>query len=425
MGENGKEQAVADSKGHRHEFTKAQEVIHYALEQWGYPFEVYELLREPLRTLTVRIPVKMDDGRTEVFTGYRVQHNDAVGPALGGVRFHPEVMEDDVKSAAIWASLQSGLVDIPYGGASGAIVCNPTKLSFRELEALSRGYIRAIIPSIGSTKDVITPDAVTNTQVMAWMLDEYSQFSALDPSGFMTGKPVLGGSLGREVALAKGAAIIAKEAAKQENIQLKNGRVVIHGFGNVGTYVAKELVEQGVKIVGVSDGYGALHDEDGLDVDYLLDRRDSFGMVTNLFKNSISKEQLLGVDCDLIIDASRDRVMTPKTVKSIKADLLVETGKRTISEEASAQLHEQGTTVIPHVLTSAGNKVLSYLEGVQNHQGYYWMEEEVNEKLQQIMENALSVVYEHSRKRKMDMQQAAYMIGIHKHAESCRLRGWI
>ncbi|SDI29546.1 Glu/Leu/Phe/Val family dehydrogenase [Natribacillus halophilus] len=430
MGENGKQEAAAGEERKeksRHTFALTQDIIASALQKWGYQTEVYELLKEPLRTLAVRIPIKMDNGETKVFSAFRVQHSDAVGPGIGGVRFHPEVTEKDVQAQAIWASLQAGIIDIPYGGASGAIVCNPMEMSFRELEALSRGYVRALVSFIGTSKDVIAPDAVTNTQVMAWMLDEYSQLKADDTPGFIIGKPViLGGSLGREAAVAKGVAITAKSAAKRLNLPLKGARAVIHGFGNVGTYVAKALEEAGVSIVGISDGHGALHDANGLDVDYLLDRRDSFGMVTNLFKKSISKKELLEVNCDMIIDSSRDTgIITSLSVDTITARLFIETGRHKISQEATARLHEQGTCVIPNLLTSAGNTAISYLEGVQNNQGYYWTEEEVNDKLQEILENALTSVYDLSRKRKVDMHEAAYMTGVQKLAEASRFRGWV
>ncbi|WP_193556998.1 Glu/Leu/Phe/Val family dehydrogenase [Salicibibacter halophilus] len=424
----GKESVVDSDKEKSHDrLTIMQELIASALEKWGYTSQVYELLKQPLRTLTVRIPIKMDSGETKTFTGFRVQHSDAIGPGIGGVRFHPEVTEKDVQAQAIWTSLQAGVIDIPYGGASGAIVCNPKELSFRELEALSRGYVRAIISFIGPTKDVIAPDAITNTQIMAWMLDEFSQLKTNHSPGFISGKPlILGGSLGREAAVGKGIVIAAKATAKRIKLPLEKARAIIHGFGNVGTYVAQTLNDAGVKIVGISDGHGALYDPDGLDVDYLMDRRDSFGMVTNIFKKSISKDELLAEDCEMIVDSSRDpNELTAHDAETVKAGIYIETGRGKISEEASARLHHHGTCVIPGLLTNAANTALSYLERVQNNQDYAWMEEEVNQALEGLLEEALTSIVDVSNKRNVNMHEAARMAGIQKLANASRLRGWV
>src|SRR5699024_9003588 len=264
-------------------------VIKDALERLGYPNEVYELLKDSLRMLTVRIPVRMDDGSVKVFTGYRAQHNDAVGPTKGGVRFHPDVTEDEVNALAIWMSLKAGIMDLPYGGGKGGIICDPREMSFRELEGLSRGYVRAISQFVGPTKDIPAPDIFTNSQIMAWMMDEYSRIDEFNSPGFITGKPiVLGGSHGRETATAKGVTICIKEAAKKRGIDLEGARVVVQGFGNAGSFLSKFLHDAGAKVIGISDAYGALHDPEGLDIDYLLDRRDSFGTITKLFKNTIT-----------------------------------------------------------------------------------------------------------------------------------------
>ncbi|QQK79837.1 Glu/Leu/Phe/Val dehydrogenase [Salicibibacter cibi] len=423
------EESVVDSdeeKSH-HRLTIMQELMVSSLKKWGYGSQVHALLKEPLRTLAVRIPIKLDSGKTKIFTGFRVQHNDAIGPGIGGVRFHPEVTEIDVQAQAMWTSLQAGVIDIPYSGASGAIVCNPMELSFRELEALSRGYVRAIISFIGPTKDVIAPDAGTNTQMMAWMLDECSQLKTDHSPGFMSGKSlILDGSPGREAAVGKGISITAKSAVKRRKLSLGKASAIIHGFGNVGTYVAKTLNDAGVTIVGISDGHGALYDPDGLDVDYLMDRRDSFGMVTNLFKKSISKNELLAKDCDIIVDSSRDqKKLTSQDVETIKAGIFIEAGKGKITGEASARLHQRGTCVIPDLLTSAANTATSYFGCVQSNQGYVWTEEEVNHKLEEILERALTLIVDASHSRSVNMHEAAHMIGIQKMAAASRLRGWV
>src|SRR5690625_2643996 len=234
--------------------TETQAIVKDALDRLGYPNEVYELLKDPIRMLTVRIPIKMDDGSTKVFTGYRAQHNDAIGPTKGGVRFHPEVSEIEVSALAIWMSIKSGIMDLPYGGGKGGIICDPRELSFRELEALSRGYVRAISQFVGPTKDIPAPDIFTNSQIMAWMMDEYSHIDELNSPGFITGKPiVLGGSHGRESATAKGVTICIEEAAKKRDFELEGAGVVVQGFGNAGSFLAKFLHEAGAKVVGISE----------------------------------------------------------------------------------------------------------------------------------------------------------------------------
>lgn len=227
----------------------------------GCDESLYELLKEPLRLLTVRIPVKMDDGSVKVFTGYRAQHNDAVGPTKGGIRFHPGVTEEEVKALSMWMSIKCGIADLPYGGGKGGIQCDPRKLSFGELERLSRGYVRAISQLVGPTKDIPAPDVFTNSQIMAWMMDEYSRIREFDSPGFITGKPlVLGGSIGRESSTAMGVVLLLREAAHVAGIPIEGARVIIQGFGNAGSFLAQFLHEAGAKVVGISDAHGALYD---------------------------------------------------------------------------------------------------------------------------------------------------------------------
>ncbi|MBA4543114.1 MULTISPECIES: Glu/Leu/Phe/Val dehydrogenase [Thermoactinomyces] len=403
-----------------------QTVIKEALEKLGYPESVYELLKEPLRVLTVRIPVRMDDGTVTVFTGYRAQHNDAVGPTKGGVRFHPDVTESEVKALSIWMSLKAGIVDLPYGGGKGGIICDPRKMSFRELERLSRGYVRAISQLVGPTKDIPAPDVFTNSQIMAWMMDEYSRIREFDSPGFITGKPlVLGGSRGRETATAKGVTLMIREAAKKRGLNIKGARVVIQGFGNAGSFLAKFMHDAGARVIGISDAYGALHDPDGLDIDYLLDRRDSFGTVTKLFKDTISNQELLELDCDILVPAAVENQITAKNAHRIKADIVVEAANGPTTLEATKILHERGILLVPDVLASAGGVTVSYFEWVQNNQGYYWSEEEVEQKLEDIMVRAFENVYNTANNRKVDMRLAAYMVGVRKMAEASRFRGWV
>lgn len=401
-------------------------VVKNALNKLGYPDEVFELLKEPIRMMTVRIPVRMDDGSIKIFTGYRAQHNDAVGPTKGGIRFHPDVTEKEVKALSIWMTLKAGIVDLPYGGGKGGIVCDPREMSFRELEGLSRGYVRAISQIVGPTKDIPAPDVFTNSQIMAWMLDEYSRIDEFNNPGFITGKPiVLGGSHGRESATAKGVTIVINEAAKKRGLDVKGARVVIQGFGNAGSFLSKFLYDAGAKIVGISDAYGALHDPDGLDIDYLLDRRDSFGTVTKLFNETLTNDELLELDCDILVPAAVENQITEKNAHRIKADIVVEAANGPTTLEGTQILTECGILLVPDVLSSAGGVTVSYFEWVQNNQGYYWEEEEIEKKLKSIMIKSFNNIYNTAQTRKVDMRLAAYMIGVRKTAEAARFRGWV
>lgn len=419
-----------DSKNEKHDnsdvLSSTRAVVKEALDKLGYPNEVYELLKDSLRMLKVRIPVRMDDGSIKVFTGYRAQHNDAVGPTKGGVRFHPDVTEREINALAIWMSLKSGIVDLPYGGAKGGIICDPREMSFRELENLSRGYIRAISQFIGPTKDIPAPDVFTNSQIMAWMMDEYSKIKEYNSPGVITGKPiVLGGSHGRESATAKGVTICIEEAAKKRGFEIEGARIVVQGFGNAGSFLAKFLHEAGAKVVGISDAYGGLYDPEGLDIDYLLDRRDSFGTVTTLFKNTITNQELLELDCDILVPAAVQNQITAENAANIKADIIVEAANGPTTMEATKILTERGKLLVPDVLASSGGVTVSYFEWVQNNQGYYWPEEEVEEKLHLVMKEAFDTIYQTSQTRRVDMRLAAYMVGVRKMAEASRYRGWV
>lgn len=421
---------AADSKREESEnnnvLTSTRTVVKEALDKLGYPNEVYELLKDSLRMIKVRIPVRMDDGSMKVFTGYRAQHNDAVGPTKGGVRFHPEVTETEVNALAIWMSLKAGIVDLPYGGGKGGIVCDPREMSFRELENLSRGYVRAISQFVGPTKDIPAPDVFTNSQIMAWMMDEYSRIDEFNNPGFITGKPiVLGGSHGRESATAKGVTICIEEAAKKRDIDLEGARIVVQGFGNAGSFLSKFLHEAGAKVVGISDAYGALYDPEGLDIDYLLDRRDSFGTVTTLFKNTITNQELLELECDILVPAAVQNQITKDNAANIKADIVVEAANGPTTMEATKILTERGKLLVPDVLASSGGVTVSYFEWVQNNQGYYWPEEEVEEKLYKVMKKSFDTIYNTAQTRRVDMRLAAYMVGVRKMAEASRYRGWV
>ncbi|MBT2664944.1 Glu/Leu/Phe/Val dehydrogenase [Bacillus sp. ISL-4] len=403
-----------------------QVVIKEALDKLGYSEEVFELLKEPLRMLTVRIPIKMDDNTTKIFTGYRAQHNDAVGPTKGGIRFHPEVDEEEVKALSMWMSLKCGIVNLPYGGGKGGIICDPRQMSIGELERLSRGYVRAISQIVGPTKDIPAPDVYTNSQIMAWMMDEYSRIREHDSPGFITGKPlVLGGSHGREKATAQGVTICIEEAAKRKGIELKGARIIVQGFGNAGSFLAKFMHDAGAKVIGISDAYGAIYNQDGLDIDYLLDKRDSFGTVTTLFDNTITNQELLEQDCDILVPAAISNQITRENAHLIKAQIVVEAANGPTTLEATKILTERNVLLVPDVLASSGGVTVSYFEWVQNNQGYYWEDAEVQTKLKELLVNSFNQVYEMSGTRKVDMRLAAYMVGVRKMAEASIFRGWV
>lgn len=405
--------------------TSTQGIIKEALDKLGFDQGMYELIKEPMRMLKVRIPVRMDDGSVKVFTGYRAQHNDAVGPTKGGVRFHPDVTEDDVVALSMWMTLKAGIVNLPYGGGKGGIVCDPREMSIGEVERLSRGYVRAISQIVGPTKDIPAPDVFTNAQIMAWMMDEYSAIDEYNSPGFITGKPlVLGGSQGRDKATAMGVIICLEQALAKRGKTIEGSRVVIQGFGNAGSFLSKILSDKGAKIVGISDAHAALHDPEGLDIDYLLDRRDSFGMVTNLFEDTITNQELLELDCDVLIPAAIANQITGDNAANVKADILCEAANGPTTAEATKILDEKGTLIVPDVLASAGGVTVSYFEWVQNNQGYYWSEEEVNTKMTEILINAFNDIYDLSESRRIDMRLAAFIIGIKRTAEASRYRGW-
>ncbi|MFC7366114.1 MULTISPECIES: Glu/Leu/Phe/Val family dehydrogenase [Bhargavaea] len=405
--------------------TSTQKVIHEALDKLGYDEGMYELLKEPIRMTEVRIPIRMDDNKVKVFTGYRAQHNDAVGPTKGGVRFHPGVSADEVRALSMWMTMKAGIVDLPYGGGKGGIICDPREMSMGELERLSRGYVRALSQVMGPAKDIPAPDVMTNAQIMAWMMDEYSRIDEFNSPGFITGKPiVLGGSQGRDRATAEGVIISIREAAKRIGIEVEGARVIIQGFGNAGSYLSKFLHDAGAKVIAISDAYGALHNPDGLDIDYLLDRRDSFGTVTTLFEDTITNDEMFKLDCDILVPAALENQLHEGNANDIKAKIVVEAANGASTSEATKIMTDRGIFLVPDVLASAGGVTVSYFEWVQNNQGYYWTEEEVHEKLYQKMTEAFENVYNTAKSRNIDMRLAAYMVGIRRTAEAARFRGW-
>lgn len=406
--------------------TSTQVVIHEALSRLGFSEALHNLLKEPLRVLTVRFPVRMDDGTVQVFTGYRAQHNDAVGPTKGGIRLHPDVTEDEIKALSIWMSIKCGIANLPYGGGKGGIACDPRQMSFPEIERLSRAYVRAISQIVGPTKDIPAPDVFSNAQNMAWMLDEYSHIREFDSPGFITGKPlVLGGSKGRETATARGVIICIEQAAKLRGMDLQDARIIVQGFGNAGSYVAQLMYKSGATVVGISDAYGALYNKDGLDIPDLLERRDSFGTVTKLFKNTMTNKELLEQDCDILVPAAIENQITQENAASIRAQIVVEAANGPTTAAATKILDERGVLIVPDVLGNSGGVIVSYFEWVQNNQGFYWTEEEIDQRLIEVLTKSFATVYDTSTRYQVDMRLAAYMVGVRKMAESAHWRGWV
>nr|WP_067933649.1 Glu/Leu/Phe/Val dehydrogenase [Alicyclobacillus kakegawensis] len=407
-------------------YANTQGVIEEALKYLGYNRQMFDLLKEPIRVLTVRFPVRMDDGSVRVFTGYRAQHNDAIGPTKGGIRLHPDVNEDEVKALSIWMSVKCGIAGLPYGGGKGGIACDPREMSFSEIERLSRAYVRAISQIVGPTKDIPAPDVFSNSQNMAWMLDEYASIREFDSPGFITGKPlVLGGSRGRERATARGVAICIEEAARVKGMSLSGARIIVQGFGNAGSYLAKFMHDHGAKVVGISDAYGALYNPDGLDIADLLERRDSFGTVTKAFHDTITNRELLEKECDILVPAAVENQITAENASRVQAAIVVEAANGPTTPRATQLLTDRGVLVVPDVLANSGGVIVSYFEWVQNNQGMYWTEEEVETKLERLMRTSFDTVYGTARRYGIDMRLAAYIVGVKKLAEAARWRGWV
>ncbi|MDI3540831.1 MAG: glutamate dehydrogenase [Thermosediminibacterales bacterium] len=408
-------------------FKIVQQQVKMVCDKLGYEDSVYEILKEPEKVLVVSIPVKMDDGSIKTFIGYRSQHSTALGPAKGGVRFHPDVTLDEVKALSTWMTFKCGVVGIPYGGGKGGVVCNPKELSRGELERLSRGFFRAIYPIIGPEKDIPAPDVYTNAQVMAWFVDEYSSLKGYYSPGVVTGKPIrLGGSAGRTEATGRGCMFTIREAAKEIGLDMKGATVAVQGSGNVGGIAAKLIAELGSKIVAMSDSKGGIYNPDGIDPDAVLEHKAKTGSVLGFpGSQEISNDELLELDVDILVPAALENVITSKNAANIKAKIIGEGANGPTTPEADKILYEKGILVIPDILANAGGVTVSYFEWVQNLMNFYWTEEEVNNRLEGIMVRAFKEVYQMHKEHKVNMRDAAYMVSIQRVAEAMKLRGWI
>ena len=390
------------------------------LEPW-----IHKKLRHPKRELIVSIPVRMDDGSVEVFTGYRVQHNITLGPAKGGIRYHPDVTLDEMRALAMWMTWKCAVVGFPYGGAKGGVACEPTKLSQQELERLTRRYTSEILGMIGPEKDIPAPDINTNSQVMAWIMDTYSVDRGYSVPGVVTGKPVvLGGSLGREEATGRGVFFTLLNTLKHLDQSIEEKKVVIQGFGKVGSVVAKLLHQEGAKIMAISEVDGGIYNPKGLDPEKVKAHRKKAGSVVG-FKDAefITNEELFKLECDILIPAATEEQITKENASQIKANIIVEAANGPTSPPADRILKSRKILVVPDILANAGGVTVSYFEWVQAMQGYFWSEREVNLKLRDIMTRAFHRVLDVSLQEKVDMRTAALMVAVKRVAEATRLRG--
>jgi len=384
-----------------------------------------QILRTPKRILEVSIPVKMDNGQVKVFTGYRVQHNIARGPAKGGVRFHPSVTLDEVKALAAWMTWKTATVNIPFGGGKGGVICDPKRMSKGELERLTRRYTSEILPIIGPDCDIPAPDVYTDAQVMAWMMDTYSMTTGHTVLGVVTGKPVsLGGSLGRHEATARGCLFAIEEACRVKRINLRGLSVAIQGFGNAGSIAAKLLLEKKARIIALSDSRGGVHNPRGLDPLKAARFKERTGSVVGMPGGArISNEDLLALKCDILIPAALENVITLENAEQVQAKIVAEAANGPATPRADEVLARKGIFLLPDILANAGGVTVSYFEWVQNHYSYSWTEQEVNAKLAEVMHRSFLDVLEISRKYHVHMRTAAYILAVGRVADATLVRG--
>jgi glutamate dehydrogenase (NAD(P)+) len=386
---------------------------------------LWKVLRYPNREIIVHIPVAMDNGRLEVFTGFRVQHSIARGPAKGGVRYSPDVTLDEVRALASWMTWKCAVVNIPFGGAKGGIICDPHKMSMGELERMTRRYTAELFEFIGPEKDVPAPDVNTNEQIMAWMMDTYSMHMRQTVTAVVTGKPLnMGGSRGRREATGRGLMIICDEALKKLNMNRDQTRVVIQGFGNVGSNAARLMHERGYKIIGIVEVGGGLYNRDGIDIEALWEFRQHNGTVHGFpGAEKYDPAELLVADCDVLIPAATENQISSRNADRIKARVLVEGANGPTTAAADDILSDKKVFIVPDILANAGGVTASYFEWVQDRQGYFWKESVVNEQLEHIMRESFQAVVEYAENHNVNNRIAAYMLAIDRVAYTIRQRG--
>jgi len=387
--------------------------------------ETFKKLAVPKKVIKADLKVKMDDGKYKVFKAFRSQHNNAVGPHKGGIRFHPDVTEDEVKALSIWMTWKCSVVGIPYGGGKGGVICNPKEMSEGELERLSRAYIRAIVDDIGVWKDVPAPDVNTNAKIMAWMVDEYEKIVGHPEPGVITGKPIeLGGSLGRTEATGLGAFYVLEQLVKVKKLKKSSLKIAVQGYGNAGYWFSYFAKKVDYKIVAISDSRGGIYKVSGLDPDKVMEHKKKSGSVVG-FEGSkeISNEELLELNVDILAPAALENVITKDNVKKIKAKYIIEIANGPITPKADEVLFEKGVISMPDVLSNAGGVTVSYFEWLQNNANDYWKKDEVFKKLKVIMDKAFGEVWKVYKKRKVNMRMAAYILAVNRVIKAMQLKG--
>ncbi len=403
---------------------KAKKQLYKAALEIDLDPNLLKIIEKPMRVLKVSIPIKLDNGRTKTFTGFRCQYNNAKGPTKGGVRYHPNVSEDEMIALAAWMTWKCSLLDLPYGGAKGGIICNPSELSESELERMTRRYTCEIMPILGPHIDIPAPDVYTTSKTMAWIMDTFSQFKGYTEPSIVTGKPeILGGSKGRKKATGQGVALTIREYYKAKKNKLEGVTVAIQGFGNVGGYAAFFLSEMGAKIVAVSDFSGCLVDENGLDVQGLLDCVEKHACVIKHPGKRIEREELLFQEADILIPAALENQIHKNNADKIKAKVIFEAANGPTTPEADDILEKRKIPVLPDILTNAGGVVVSHLEWVQAMSGLYWEEEQVNYELERKMIKAFNSVWQIHNQRDVSFRCAAYIVAIERIAEIYSYRG--
>jgi glutamate dehydrogenase (NAD(P)+) len=386
---------------------------------------LYKIIQYPMREVTVYLPVQMDDGRIEVFTGYRVQHSIARGPAKGGIRFSPDVNLDEIRALAAWMTIKCAVVNIPFGGAKGGVKCDPHQMSERELEKITRRYTAEIMEILGPEKDVPAPDMNTNERVMAWIMDTYSMHARQTVTAVVTGKPAsLGGSRGRREATGRGVMIMCQQAAKWLDFDLSKTRIVVQGFGNVGSVSATLLQRLGCKIVGVSDIQGGIYNEQGLDIEAVLKHVQQNRFLKGFpAAEEVENKALLELPCDILIPAALEDQITASNAAKIQAKVICEGANGPTSIEGEKILDERGVIVIPDILANAGGVTVSYFEWVQDRMGYFWREDVVNERLEDVLVPSFHEVVDYSNRFHVNLRTAAYMLGIQRVVDTIKTRG--
>ena len=408
-------------------FEIAQKQIKSACDKLNTDPAVYEILKNPMRVLEVSFPVKLDDGTIKTFTGYRSQHNNAVGPFKGGLRFHPAVTKDEVKALSTWMTFKCSVAGIPYGGGKGGMAIDPKKYSKGELERISRGFAEAISPLIGEKVDIPAPDVNTNGQIMSWMVDSYEKIVGHSAKGVFTGKPLeFGGSLARTEATGYGVHLAAKKALDKLNIDVKGATYAVQGFGNVGYYTAYYAYKDGAKIVAFSNTDVAIYNENGIDMEAVIkDYEENGRIVENKgYGKDFTNEELLELEVDVLAPCALENQITSENADRIKAKIITEGANGPTTPEADEILYKKGIVVIPDILANAGGVVVSYFEWVQNLQGYYWSFDEVQEKEDTVLSNAFEDVWSIADEFKVDLRNAAYMSSIRRIEKAMKFRGW-